>query len=220
MSSLSRRLETALAAVVWTILVTTLAVAVLTVPAVTGTLVSWLDASERTSLPRAQTRQTAELVRDFVTSERAEDLPRTIGDRDAFDQRAVSHLLDVRSALRAGRLATGAAALALAVWIGIGAARKRWDALARGIEAGGWVTLVFVLAAGLFMALGFDRAFEQFHGLLFEEGTWIFPADSLLIQLFPEPFWVAMGGLLAGLCGLGGAVLVVAGRRVKARSSN
>lgn len=37
--------------------------------------------------------------------------------------------------------------------------------------------------------LVFNIFFEKFHKLLFPQGNWAFPADSLLITLFPETFW-------------------------------
>jgi uncharacterized membrane protein len=36
----------------------------------------------------------------------------------------------------------------------------------------------------------FEGLFARFHGVFFESGTWTFSSDSLLIQLFPEPFWI------------------------------
>lgn len=37
--------------------------------------------------------------------------------------------------------------------------------------------------------LAFGIFFDTFHRLLFPGGNWAFPADSLLITLFPETFW-------------------------------
>jgi integral membrane protein (TIGR01906 family) len=220
MSPAIRRAEVVLAAVTWAVLVLSLTAVVLTIPAVTRVLVDWLDVADGCGLTEAEARRAAESVRAFVSSERAEDLPRTIAGREAFDDRAVAHLLDVRDALRLSRTAAGVSALVLAVWIGVAAARKRWDAVGRGTEAGGWATLGIVLAAGILGVSGFDRFFAWFHGLLFEEGTWLFPADSLLIQLFPERFWIAVGGFAVALAALGGAVLVMSGRRLRMRSTS
>ena len=39
--------------------------------------------------------------------------------------------------------------------------------------------------------------------MFFEAGTWQFSEEELLIQLFPEPFWVLAGAAWAGLTGIG-----------------
>ena len=72
-------------------------------------------------------------------------------------------------------------------------------------------------SAGL---VNFDALFTWFHGLFFAAGTWEFPADSLLIELFPDGFWVAAGVTWAALVASGGLVLAVAGwfvRRAETR---
>lgn len=54
----------------------------------------------------------------------------------------------------------------------------------------------------LFLCLtSFGLFFEQFHRLLFPQGNWAFPADSLLITLFPETFWkLEVFSMLVFLC--------------------
>lgn len=42
----------------------------------------------------------------------------------------------------------------------------------------------------------FPFFFEVFHQILFPQGNWAFPADSLLIRIFPEIFWKFLLGLL------------------------
>ena len=72
--------------------------------------------------------------------------------------------------------------------------------LRRRRKLAGWIMFVTPLAViGLIVVLGawafidFDSLFTQLHGLFFAKGTWLFPADSLLITLFPEGFWMGMG---------------------------
>ncbi len=58
------------------------------------------------------------------------------------------------------------------------------------------------ILAGLLIAwstglLFFSIFFEKFHELLFPGGNWSFPADSLLITIFPETFWkLELGAIL------------------------
>ena len=41
----------------------------------------------------------------------------------------------------------------------------------------------------LFLLFAWNSAFITFHQILFPQGNWAFPADSLIITLFPEIFW-------------------------------
>jgi uncharacterized membrane protein len=67
-----------------------------------------------------------------------------------------------------------------------------------------------VLAAA-FALSDFEWFFSAFHGLFFRAGTWTFPFDSLLIQLFPEPFWAVLGAAWAALVGLMAVTFGLAG---------
>lgn len=207
--------EVALVAALWTLLLLGVSVSVLTAPAFTRVLVTNQDAGTRTGLGERRALDAAEDVRAFVASPRPDPLPATVDGRPAFDASAVSHLRDVRAVIAAGRVATGAAAGLLAVWLLWCVARARWVALARGLRWGG-LTAVGLTASAAFVALvGFDRFFAGFHTLFFEPGTWVFPSDSLLIRLFPEQFWVAAAAAWAALVALGGAVLGAASRRMR-----
>lgn len=55
------------------------------------------------------------------------------------------------------------------------------------------VLIALIAALGVWAFVDFDSLFTALHGLFFANGTWIFPADSLLITLFPEAFWMGMG---------------------------
>ena len=66
--------------------------------------------------------------------------------------------------------------------------------------------LVGLLSVLFGCLLAFSFFFEKFHEFLFPQGNWMFPADSMLITIFPETFWklilfsiVSMLGLFAGL---------------------
>lgn len=56
----------------------------------------------------------------------------------------------------------------------------------------GWSVLVelFILTLfGIFIFFMFDQVFIRFHEILFPQGNWTFPTDSLLIMLFPQGFF-------------------------------
>ena len=216
-----RRLETTLVAVAWAAVVVGLALAVLTMPAYTSTLVDALDVSVEAGLSEEDVVTLATRVRTFVMDDRAEPLPSEHSGRPAFGSDAVSHLIDVRHVIAAARRAAGAAAAALAVWLAWSVARKRYLALGRALTAGGWLCIAIVGLAGLVGLADFGALFEVFHGVFFDPGTWTFPADDLLVQLFPARFWAVSAALWASAVAVGGIVSVVSGRRVTgARASS
>lgn len=50
--------------------------------------------------------------------------------------------------------------------------------------------LILIVSVVLFVfSLKFDFLFTAFHSMFFQEGTWLFPADSVLIQIFPDKFF-------------------------------
>jgi integral membrane protein (TIGR01906 family) len=86
----------------------------------------------------------------------------------------------------------------------------------RSIARGGLALSVTILVLGVFAAVAFDAAFELFHRVLFPGGNWSFPADSLLIQLYPYAFWELTSAAL-GVLAIGGGLVVwlVARRRAR-----
>lgn len=57
-----------------------------------------------------------------------------------------------------------------------------------------WSTISLILMLLLFLAIvvNFGSSFDVFHKLLFPQGNWSFSADSQLIILFPESFFVSI----------------------------
>jgi len=75
---------------------------------------------------------------------------------------------------------------------------------------------VATLAIGAFAVLAWDSAFTLFHELLFPPGTWTFPADSNLIQLYPPEFWFDAAMVAGALILASAAILSYAGwRRIR-----
>ncbi|MFH1071957.1 MAG: DUF1461 domain-containing protein [Nanoarchaeota archaeon] len=60
----------------------------------------------------------------------------------------------------------------------------------KAVRIAGLVSLAIILLLFLFELVGgFGLLFTGFHSLFFPQGNWQFPADSLLITLFPEQFF-------------------------------
>jgi integral membrane protein (TIGR01906 family) len=183
---------------------------VLETPGVTQSLVARYAQEERTGLPPARTLALAEKVRAFVVRGDGE-LPDQVDGRAGFDASAVSHLLDVRAVLWWARLLTGLIAAGVAVWLAWAVARRRLTEVATALKVGAGMSVAAVIVVAAVAVADFDTFFSAFHGLFFESGTWTFSADSLLIQLFPEPLWATLGALWAALVGLVSACYWVAG---------
>ncbi len=217
MSSGLGRAESLAAGAASALLVVGLAVLLLLAPAFTRVLVQRLEVAGEAGLSAESALRSAELVRGYVAGSNREPLPAVVGSREGFGVRAVAHLDDVRAVIRGARLATGVLAALLAAWIGVRLGRRESGPLVAGLKTGA-VMLVSAAGVSLLAALlDFGRFFSAFHGLFFEEGTWQFPADDLLIQLFPEPFWIISGVAWAVSVLLGGALMYAAARLLERR---
>lgn len=215
---MSRRVEVGLAGLLLALAVTGLALAVVSMPWITGVLVDRVDSAEISGLSRPQARILAEEVRAYVTSSSAPDLRSAAFGRTAFDANQIEHLDDVRGVMLGARAVALVAALLVAMWMSWRVSQRRHDLVSSAIRAAGAAMLAvvgLVLAAGL---LDFDLLFARFHGVFFEPGTWQFASEDLVIQLFPEAFWVTAAGLWAALLVASGIVLLVVSWAVERRN--
>lgn len=183
--------------------------------------VAWMSGmhsqSSEAGLTQSQTLRLAEQVRLFVTTGRGQ-LPSTVDGRPAFDASAVAHLADVGSALRfsAGMVWLLVSAFAAVGVLSVRRREARWLGTAMGFA--GYALLAGVSMLALVALIDFDSFFSAFHVLFFRAGTWTFPYDSLLIRLFPEPFWTWMGAAWAVLSVSVGVAYVLLGRRLDSRN--
>ena len=60
-------------------------------------------------------------------------------------------------------------------------------------SAGRWVGIVLVLVVVSSLLIDFSSLFSAFHALLFPQGNYLFPAESLLIRTFPEAVFRELG---------------------------
>lgn len=193
-------LEVGVAAVVIVLAVIGASLWVVTTPACVSILVRAVDSAQATGMGKQATLDVAEHVRRFVVDPATPALPSTIDGVPAFDDAAVSHLIDVRDVLVPVRWLTLVVLAAIALWLPLRlrSASGRRVVVISGMAAAATVGVASMLAvaAGI---IDFNGLFTWFHSLLFAEGTWVFPASALLIRVFPLPFWIAAGAVW-GLC--------------------
>ena len=183
------------------------------VPAYTRALVAAVEGPAIAGLPASEALPAAEAVRRVVAGASEEGLPARVGDRDGFGAEERSHLADVRGAVAGGRNAGIVAAILLATAAHLLHRRSGWSALSAPLRwAGVGILAAFTLAALAGLA-DFDGLFASFHGVFFDAGTWTFPYSSLLVQLFPLPFWVVSAVVWAASCLAVAAIVLVVGRR-------
>lgn len=107
----------------------------------------------------------------------------------AFTSAEQSHLQDVRRLL--------IIALSIII-IGSMLLLLFWFKMSYGQQQGVLLSpLLFLFYfSPLFLINNFSKSFAVFHQLLFPQGNYIFPFDSLLITTYPEIFFAKMLGLL------------------------
>lgn len=140
----------------------------------------------------------------------------TLGSADVrdvvFTPNEVAHLNDVSTLYKP--LARILNFLSASAWIVLLAILLQKKSMVKSLRVAAIIYAVFVLFL-LFCVVFFSMFFTQFHTVLFPQGNWEFPVDSLLIQTFPELFWKLMVGLILLLCaGVAGvyALLSLVGR--------
>jgi hypothetical protein len=143
----------------------------------------WLYAA----LPGAEGR--ADALRETLAYYRGGPAPA------GFTEAELSHLADVRALFLLSYILAPLSILLLAALLALGNAKAilKW---------GGLLAVLLPLMAAL---IPFKALFAAFHRVLFEPGTWTFPLDSRLLQLFPEGFFRALGAAIGAFGALLGA---------------
>ena len=126
-----------------------------------------------------------------------------------YSERELRHMEDVKALTGKAfplQVILGLFMLALVGWMVYQRGESRRAAL-RGLVGGAVLTWVLFVGLTLLVGLNFNWFFTQFHLILFEGDTWLFPATDSLIRLFPPQFWFD-ASLLTGVLTLAQAVVV------------
>ena len=100
-----------------------------------------------------------------------------------FNEREISHLIDVKQLIQHLGLAFSIAFL-LVIWLLVSIETPRVVIMKGAIGA--------LVVIALFALVPFQYFFDYFHGLFFTAGTWQFPEGSFLTTLYPLGFFLDM----------------------------
>ncbi len=132
-------------------------------------------------------------------------------DQSLYTGREIIHLEDVRDIVA---MASYSLVIMLLLSIGVTAyffVSKEFRALGNAYLMGGVLALVISVAIAVAAIMSFSDLFVVFHKLLFSNNFWQLPASTMLIQLFPEEFFVAASRRIITSCLLLSAFSVVKG---------
>jgi integral membrane protein (TIGR01906 family) len=172
------------------------------------------DVATKTGLPRAEISRAGRELRQYFNND--QDTVRILveegGDEvSLFNERETAHLRDVKDlfqfAFSIQELGVAYAftyVVGVFIWAREGSLRR----LAIQVLVGSLVAIVAILALTVVALFGFDRAFEQFHFIAFNNDLWrLDPRTDHLIQMFPQGFWFD-ASMFVGLLTLGEAGLL------------
>lgn len=140
------------------------------------------------------------------------------GEKTTLPEDALSHLDDVWRVLQPvyALYILAVAIAAASAW----RASRAWAsplvrrAAGRALFAAGAIVLAAFLAFGVWAILDFNGLFALLHSLFFAEGTWTFSYESLLICMYPLPFWMGMGVIWLAVTVAGCAGCIAYGKRL------
>lgn len=128
----------------------------------------------------------------------------------ALNADALSHLDDVNDVISRFRMPLFGCALIAAFSLMSLVMLSNARAAGRALLVGGCIAVGIFCLIGIWGVIGFNSLFTWIHGLFFVDGTWTFPAQSLLIQMYPEGFWISMGlWWLVSSCVVAAASIVI-----------
>jgi len=124
-----------------------------------------------------------------------------------YNERELGHMQDVKDLTQ---IVLDVWLLLLALLVAITLAARRlgyWEAVRRGLQRGGQLTVGLIVIVLIIVALSFNALFTSFHRIFFEGDTWLFQFSDTLIRLFPLRFWQDVFIALGALTLLAGAAL-------------
>jgi len=119
-------------------------------------------------------------------------------DRPLYNEREIGHMLDVKIVADAMKRVVWITGIIVVVGLAFLLLRPETRLLGwRTLMHAGLATVIALAAIAVFILVGWNTFFVQFHQLLFPAGTWTFAYSDSLIRLFPEQFWFDIGVLVS-----------------------
>ena len=118
---------------------------------------------------------------------------------DELGEREKQHLLDVRNITRISTIVLYALIILFILLLLISAFILKvnnsiTNFVGKVLVFGGFLTITLAAALFFFISSDFSGAFESFHKLLFEKGTYTFdPAKEVIVKLYPEQLFMDLG---------------------------
>ena len=112
-----------------------------------------------------------------------------------FSKDTVSHLDDCYNLVKLAYPTIIAAAIIALVGLIFTGATGRRKRLGIVLMASGLLVIIAFIGLAAWAIIDFTGFFAAFHGVLFSQGNWLFPYDSLLICSLPQAFWAAMAAV-------------------------
>ena len=141
-----------------------------------------------------------------------EDLRLPGSDTPLYNEREISHMLDVKIVADAMKNITIAAMFIVVGGLTFFFVQPTLHAVGyRTLMHSGIATVSILLLIALFILLAWNTFFVQFHELLFPPDTWTFSYSDSLIRLFPEQFWFDIGVILSLTPLVQGIIITVIG---------
>lgn len=150
------------------------------------------EVTKYTGLPEEEISQVADEIFSYMKGER-EDFDITAQkygqEIHLFTADEDHHMVDVRNLYNVAVLVRSVALLltaAMILWL----AFKNPQAIVRGLWWGGVIGAVLIGLIAIAASFDFTEIFYLGHELLFSNDLWLLPADSYLLNLVPEPYWI------------------------------
>lgn len=125
---------------------------------------------------------------NMFASENQIDIP---GTSLIYTTSELSHLNDVYQLLKSFNI-IGIISLATTLYISYKLIKDKSTQIIgiKSLNRGGLITIILLVFIGLMLLFAWQSLFIGFHQVFFPQGNWTFAADSTLIRLFPEKFWL------------------------------
>lgn len=139
-------------------------------------------------------------------------------DAYVLDDRAFSHLDDCYKVASVAREALAIIACVALVFLLLAGLVAKQRNLGRVFIISGCIVIVCIVGLVAFAFIDFERLFSLFHSFFFKDGTWTFSANSLLICMLPENFWIAIAGIWALVSVLVSIICILIGGKCRRRA--